>query len=445
MTSEKVAQVQQELRKTIDWKNRVLPRIAVLRDKYIHQNGIKPTIRSMYYVGLDEGLYPATIASYRGFVAAIVREKKAGRFAEDSFRDDTRFVWKDFPLRDKYKTQEQWVNSRIEILKNADEYYKYARWRGQPKHVMAVLEKNTLFGVCKTILNNLGIPIIVNKGNRGHQFITDTLDELEEFFQEIKAQKCDICYDKSLDDKENLDAFYCNVTTGDLVCKECKKSLDEEYKKVALVPKWEDIEQLKEVVLLYFGDADPSGDNMSVTLTADLNDRGLADHITLIRVAVNFDQIIEYNLACFPQDLDTMAKLLADPNIERFTRKLRASKSYPQIKAQLNSDPDYADLKRRLINHKKVKERLQKRAKRYKKNYEDLRGAELKKISRCDFIIFELDALAAKKHETLKKIVLDAVNEHFDEDIHSELEKKHPKARILGLVHEKIKFLDGDN
>lgn len=432
-------------RKSIDWKNIVIPRIAELRDEYIGRVGLKPTIRSMYYIGLEENLYPATIASYKGLVSAIVREKDAGRFREDSFTDDTRFVWKDFPLRDRYITQEEWVDDIIDTLKNADEYYKYPRWRGQPCHIMAVLEKNTLFGVFKKILKGLEIPIIVNKGNRGRQFLTDTLDELEEFFTDIKAQKCEECYDAETGEEDNPDATCCNVSTGTLLCQECKVESIEESKKVGLVQKWADIEKLKKIVLLYFGDCDPSGDNMSVTLTSDIINRRLDDHVILVRIAVNFEQITEYGLACFPQDLDTMSKLLADPNIERFTRKLRTSTNYRKIKAQLDGDPDYTALKNQLINHSKVVDRLKKKAKRYHKDYETLRAAELRKIARCDFIIYELDALAAKKHDILKTIVLDAIKEHFKEDIHKELLKKHKIERILGLVHKKIKFLDDDN
>lgn len=273
----------------------------------------------MYYVGLDEGLYPAVTSSYKGLSNAIVTAKKAGRFREDAFTDNTRFIWADFRTRDRYVTQEYYVDDNIDNLKNADIYYKFPRWRNQPVHVIAVLEKETLFGVYKNILEDLEVPIIVNKGNRGYQFLTDTLDELAEFFNKLEVRECDTCH--GVDD--NAKAKYCNRLTGSLVCEDCKIELENRYREQELVPEWSEIERLERIVLLYFGDCDPSGDNMSVTLTADIISRGMDGYVSLERVAVTFEQIVKHRLPFFPQDLNTMAKLLADPNIERFSRKLR--------------------------------------------------------------------------------------------------------------------------
>ncbi|MGA7370889.1 MAG: hypothetical protein WBX01_17340 [Nitrososphaeraceae archaeon] len=60
-------------RSNIDWQNTVIPRIAELTDEYIEREGDKPTLRTMYYVGLDEGLYPAVYSSYKGLSNAIVQ------------------------------------------------------------------------------------------------------------------------------------------------------------------------------------------------------------------------------------------------------------------------------------------------------------------------------------------------------------------------------------
>lgn len=424
----------------IDWQNVVIPRIAELLEEYVVREGDKPTLRTMYYVGLDEGLYPAVTSSYKGLSSAIVTAKKAGRFREDAFTDNTRFMWADFRTRDRYVTQEYYVDDHIDDLKNAEKYYKFPRWRNQSVHVIAVLEKETLFGVYKNILEQLEVPIIVNKGNRGYQFLTDTLDELAEFFKKLRLRKCHICH---IDDISN--ARFCNVNTNTLVCDACKIDIELHCKKRGVIPEWTEIERLERIILLYFGDCDPSGDNMSVKLTTDIIERGMDGYVSLVRVAVTFKQIVDHELHFFPQDLNTMAKLLADPNIEKFSRKLRTSPYYASIKAELDSDPEYVSFKSQLINHKKVVERLKKKAKRYRKDYQALRAEESRKIKNCDFIIFELDALVAKQHNLLKKIVDDSVNEHFDYDIYEQEKAKHKPERILGLVHKKVRFLDGDN
>jgi transcription initiation factor TFIIIB Brf1 subunit/transcription initiation factor TFIIB len=428
----------QKDRENTDWQNDIIPRIAELLEEYIEREGDKPTLRTMYYIALDEGLFPAVLASYKGLSSAIVTAKKAGRFREDAFTDNTRFMWTEFRTRDRYITQEAWVDDKIDDLKNADLYFKFPRWRNQPVHVIVVLEKATLFGVYKNILKALEVPIIVNRGNRGYQFLTDTLNELKEFYIKLQVRECEICDNHEI-------AKYCNRQTSSLVCQDCKIVLEERHKIQGLVPKWSEIERLEKVVLLYFGDCDPSGDNMSITLTKDIVSRGMDDYVSVKRVAVTFEQIVKYRLHFFPQDLNTMVKLLGDPNIEKFSQKLRTSPYYPAIKEQLDNDPEYASFKSQLIDHPNVVKRLMDKARRYSKDYDTLSAEELHKILNCDFLIFELDALVAKKHDLLKKIVEDTVGEYFDEDIYKQELEKHEGERILELVHKKIHFKDGDN
>ena len=68
----------QKDRENTDWQNDIIPRIAELLEEYIEREGDKPTLRTMYYVALDEGLFPAVFTSYKGLSSAIVTAKKVG-------------------------------------------------------------------------------------------------------------------------------------------------------------------------------------------------------------------------------------------------------------------------------------------------------------------------------------------------------------------------------
>ncbi|MGC1135792.1 MAG: hypothetical protein WA941_23410 [Nitrososphaeraceae archaeon] len=114
----------QKDRENTDWQNDIIPRIAEILEEYIEREGDKPTLRTMYYIGLDEGLFPAVLASNKGLSSAIVIAKKAGRFREDAFTDNTRFMLAEFRTRDRYITPEAWVDDKIDDLKNADLYFK---------------------------------------------------------------------------------------------------------------------------------------------------------------------------------------------------------------------------------------------------------------------------------------------------------------------------------
>ena len=70
----------------------------------------------------------------------------------------------------------------------------------------------------------------------------------------------------------------------------------------------EDLRKKLTIIILYFGDLDPSGENMSIYLTRYLKERPALQQldIRLEWVAVNLDQVIKHDIHFAPQDLDTM-------------------------------------------------------------------------------------------------------------------------------------------
>ena len=216
------------------------------------------------------------------------------------------------------------------MVKKIDQYYQIPRWFRQPYYVQDWIEKGTMLTIVETILQTADpprdVPVAVNTGNSGYQKFTERCDEIVRIVDKITTDKT-YGYDEDL--IKNL-----------------------------------------EVIIEYFGDLDPSGENMSIFLAEYLRQRPALSHlkIRLERIGVNLDQVVEYDLQFAPQDLDTMQKLWADPNIAKFSKRLRTSPLYLRfIKPRLEGNPEYLRLKSQIIDHPKTVEQLERRAEANKK------------------------------------------------------------------------------
>lgn len=141
-----------------------------------------------------------------------------------------------------------------------------------------------------------------------------------------------------------------------------------------------------------------------------------------------------------------MEKLLADNNIKKFCYNLRQSRYYRKIRAKLDKDREYQNLKNNLINHKKIVERLQKKAQKARRigadpadAYYELREDLMQKIDYYDFMIVELDALVASKtHPKLLKNMVLVVDRYFDQEVYDD-EMRIRKDDIDNLIKPRIR------
>jgi hypothetical protein len=397
----------QQKEETLDWVNVIVPEAKRQRDAYFEREGHKPTLRSLYYILFKRGVVPGTNYTYKKLSSSIVAAKKAGTFPEDAFTDATRVTAANFRTLDKYVTPEWFVDDHIDDLKNASTYYKIPRWFKQPYYVVMWIEKGTMLQIFETILQEADpprdIPVGINRGNSGYQTFTDRCDEV------VK-----------LVDKITTDSKY-------------------GYKDEGKDP--------PAVIILYFGDFDASGENMSIYLSRYLEERPQLAHLDmrLERMTVNLDQIVKHNLPFAPQDLDTIQKLWADPNIAAFSKRLRTSPLYSKfIRPKLDANPEYTRLKSRIIDHPKTVQALKKRAGESQKKelaadpakYTRIRAEEQHKVLYdYDFVVVEIDALAAEMQGIFKDIVLKAADKYFDQNTYNEVtdDETHSEEAIKGL------------
>ncbi len=253
----------------IDWINVVVPEAEKLWRAYVKREGSKPTLRIIHYLLISQGTSPATANSYKHLSKNIVKAKKANKFPMDAFVDKIRKTIPDFPEVTNYSTVEEYIDDLLYWLEHAHEIYleRYIpKWYNQDNYVEVWIEKGTLEDVFSNYLKSRDGPISVNIGNSGFQFFTDNCKRLKELY-------------------------------GNLVIRGKNKRM--------------------RIYILYFGDFDPSGCNMSIYLQKNLRtyvkeelqkQYPEAEEIVVEfhRIALNLDQIVKYDLIFKPQDLDSM-------------------------------------------------------------------------------------------------------------------------------------------
>ena len=278
------------------------------------------------------GYLPSGNRAYKNLGKRCVKLRKEGVIPWDSFTDGGRHVLANFV--DEYRSPKDYANTLVRRLKNGSKNYMkecVPRWIKQPNYVEVWIEKIALEGTFEKFLQGRDVNIATNRGYSSWSFLFENCQRLK-----------------------NLLATNTSV---------------------------------KHIYILYFGDFNPSGDDMDRFLNEALRYFGLGKFVTFRRVAVTPQQIRKYNLPPLPSNQKGLDKLNNDSRKARFIRK-----------------------------------------------YGKLYGVEL-------------DALLALVPEKFEKLVQDSIDHLFDEGIYKRIQTKlsatAPKE-VDGHVRQKVRFLDDD-
>lgn len=142
-------------------------------------------------------------------------------------------------------------------------------------------------------------------------------------------------------------------------------------------------ENHQDIHILYFGDFDPSGDDMDRHLQNAIGQFGLQDIVDFKRVAVTLQQVRRFSLPPIPSNQETLDKISKDTRTIKFKEK---------------------------------------------------HGGKLYAV--------ELDALLAVAPDQFRIMVQQSVDQFFDDRVFKRVLREHPPELIDRLVHKKIRFLD---
>jgi len=154
------------------------------------------------------------------------------------------------------------IKSKLDKLLNLPETYELPNLYKQPLLIEVWVEKVGLMPTFETICTPLDIKVRSPEGFSPWEFCYHAVNDFEYFFEQRKSER---------------------------------------------------------IIILYFGDQDPSGENIYESLKGQLDFFGV-EHDTR-RIGVTIDQIREYNLPETPLEPETLAKIRRDSRYPKYFRK----------------------------------------------------------------------------------------------------------------------------
>jgi hypothetical protein len=256
----------------IDWDS-VINEINVAI-KYFQSQGVKPTLRTLFYNLVSKNIIPNTRSSYQTLSKQLVDARKKGIFSWDILEDKTRMTYGS--LGDYGFTENEVDSTERECKRLVDEldineiiekyfgsvwtYTSLGKWFKQKTVCEVWIEKEALSSTIKNWIGEKDIPIRVNRGYSSWTFIfNNTIDLQEHLYRHDK------------------------------------------------------------VIIFYLGDLDPSGVDIQRFLEESLEYFKLPkSKVEIRRVALTPEQVDKYNLPPKPEDAETIAKIERDPRYKKY-------------------------------------------------------------------------------------------------------------------------------
>jgi len=219
--------------------------------------GITPTVRTIYYALVSKELIPNTRSAYQGTCKKLVKARKEGLVKWGWIADETRATrGLDRPRWKPERYAEVWIEHLFKNLRD----YALPKWENQPYYVEVWIEKFALANTFQTWLGDMNVVLVPSRGYSSWTFLKEAADRI----------------------RDNAEG--------------------------------------REVIILYFGDFDPSGRDIERFLGEALEWFGVEASIE--NIAVTREQIDRYNLPHAPEDADEIAKMKRDPRFKKWEHGL---------------------------------------------------------------------------------------------------------------------------
>lgn len=257
----------------INWENILVEIEDAL--EFFEKQGVKPTLRTLFYNLVSKNLIPNTRSSYQTLSKQLVEARKQKRFSWDFLEDRTRvtigMTW-DYgysdDINERVKEKCEKLLDELDIEEVINEYFNQvdtwvsmSQWFKQKNIVEIWIEKEALASTIANWVSEDYIKIRVNKGYSSWTFIYNNVEDLK------------------------------NILTNH-----------------------------DKIIILYCGDLDPSGVDIQRFLEEALEYFELqVEKVELKRLAITPEQVERYNLPPKPEDAETLEKLGRDPRSKRYT------------------------------------------------------------------------------------------------------------------------------
>jgi hypothetical protein len=152
----------------------LLPAVQTVLETY---HGIAITVRQCYYRLVAAAIISNSIRSYKNLVVALTKWRWDGTLPIEAFEDRTRAML----LHDTGWRQDDplaWARAWLqEGLKNARDY-RLARWFGQKERVVVAVEKQALQGPFEEVCTERGVDLAVCRGYPSVSFLAEAAQRM---------------------------------------------------------------------------------------------------------------------------------------------------------------------------------------------------------------------------------------------------------------------------
>lgn len=258
-----------------------------------------PTVRSLFYhLGDVEKIIPLTEYGYKKVDEIAVDLRKKGEIPFEYF--EVRRGRSSY-LGERALDPEYLIEDAFDEIMNLPDKYSLPFWYAQPCHVEVWIEKIGLLPTFEEILRDYDVKVRAGEGYASWEWVYASVKDIKRYLKERSGDK---------------------------------------------------------VVVLYFGDLDPSGVDIGRHVRDAVKFFGI--NLEFKRVALFPEQVKKYNLPLWPEKMETIDKIMRDPRRKKYFEK------YGRIACELDSFVSKAfDALRDLtikeveayISHKHIEER----------------------------------------------------------------------------------------
>lgn len=229
--------------------------------------GQKLTARQVYYQFVSRDLIPNTPRSYQNLTSMLTDARYAGLISWDAIEDRGREA--DVPSG--------W-DSIDDIVDAAVNQFRLPRWSDQPKYLELWVEKQALAGVLAPIARRNHVPLMVNKGYSSASAMKAAAERMLDAVGATSVETaCAQC--RTIDaNRDSRKCSSCELAAG-LVTIAFNADGDTDF--------------TKEVVVLYLGDHDPSGEDMVRDIRDRLTEFGVPN-LEVVKIALTMQQIRKF-------------------------------------------------------------------------------------------------------------------------------------------------------
>jgi len=144
----------------------------------IKQYSIRLTVRQIYYRLVAANLIKNSRSAYNALDKALTVARLKGAISFNAIEDRSR----QFQAGDveEYQTPEEFMEWRLNALKNSEAQYEMPYWLNQPRYVEVWLEKDALSGLFKRVCDQLHVRLAPCRGYASVSFIYEATKKLRE-------------------------------------------------------------------------------------------------------------------------------------------------------------------------------------------------------------------------------------------------------------------------